>query len=288
MKIGLLGTGLMGAPMAIKLAGAGYEVTAYNRTPEKLEPLEKVGINTTSNPLEVMQFADCLILMLTDVEVIKKVILTEENKKHLDNKTIIQMGTIAPSHSKAIHQEIVSLGGEYLEAPVLGSIPQVKDGTLLVMVGATPQQFNYYLDLLKNFGPEPMLIGEVSSAATVKLAMNQLIGSLTTAFALSLGLVQKEGIEIDKFMDILRGSALYAPTFDKKLSRMVEGNFSNPNFPSKHLLKDMNLFCAEAGSLGLDVSLVEAVSKVVQKALDLGLANEDYSALFAAVNPQED
>ena len=94
---------------------------------------------------------------------------------------------------------------------------------------------------MKIFSPQPLHIGPVGSAAAIRLAMNQLICSLTTSFALSLGLIIREGIDIDIFMKILRDSALYAPTFDKKLQRMLERNYENPNFPAKHLLKDTNI-----------------------------------------------
>ncbi len=194
------------------------------------------------------------------------------------------MGTISPRESKQIRDEVVACGGEYLEAPVLGSIPQVKSGSLIVMVGADSEQFEKCSDLLKVFSPEPLHIGGVGSGAAIKLAMNQLIGSLTTAFALSLGLVIREGIDVYLFMQIVRDSALYAPTFEKKLQRMLERNYENPNFPVKHLLKDTNIFINAAESVGLDVSIQEGVRKVLEKTIKLGLADLDYSALFSAVN----
>lgn len=95
MKVGLIGTGLMGAPMAVKLAEAGYQVTAYNRTTEKLKPLAEIGIHTTNKPLEVIQASDCIILMLTDATAIENTILSSETRDSLAGKTIIQMGTIA-------------------------------------------------------------------------------------------------------------------------------------------------------------------------------------------------
>ncbi len=169
------------------------------------------------------------------------------------------MATIYPTESKEIRDEVVACGGEYLEAPVLGSIPQVKSGSLIVMVGASPEQYEKWSGLLKVFSPEPLHIGAVGSGAAIKLAMNQLIGSLTTAFALSLGLIVREGIDVDLFMQIVRDSALYAPTFDKKLQRMLERNYENPNFPVKHLLKDTNIFINAAESVGIDVSIQEGV-----------------------------
>ena len=284
MKITVLGTGLMGAPMAQKLAEKGYEVTAYNRTPEKLKPLEDAGINTTTDPTVALKASECIILMLSDISAIRGVLLdTETMKQHLVGKTFIQMGTIAPQESKALGDAMIEAAAQYLEAPVLGSIPQVKSGTLQIMVGSTPEQYEKWVEVLKNFGENPLHTGEVGTAAAMKLAMNQLIGSLTSAFASSLGMIEREGVDIEQFMSILRDSALYAPTFDKKLERMRDRDFSNPNFPSKHLLKDVNLFIKEAESLGLDLNLVQGVKAVVEKTLTLGLADQDYSALFCAV-----
>lgn len=287
MKIGFIGTGLMGEPMAAKILKANHQAIAYNRTKSKLETLKKAGAEIAESPAEVIKNSDCVILMLSDAPTIHNLVLSDTAKKELSGSTIVQMGTIAPAESKAIRDEVVAAGGEYLEAPVLGSIPQVKSGSLIVMVGATPEQFQRYLSLFKIFSPEPLLIGEVGAAAAVKLAMNQLIGSLTTAFSLSLGLIMRHGIEIETFMTIVRESALYAPTFDKKLERMVERNYANPNFPTKHMLKDTKLFINAAESVGLDVSLQEGVRQVLEKAIELGLADVDYSSLFSAVNPEE-
>jgi 3-hydroxyisobutyrate dehydrogenase len=283
MKLAFLGTGLMGFPMAQRLLEANHELIAYNRTPEKLAPLEAVGAKITTQPEEAISAAECTILMLTNAAAIQSVLLCDTARQHLAGKTVIQMGTITPTESKAICNEVVAVGGEYLEAPVLGSIPEAKTGKLIVMVGAAIEQFQRYLDLLKNFSPEPLLIGEVGTAAGLKLALNQLIASLTTGFAMSLGFVQNQGIDVDVFMQILRGSALYAPTFDKKLQRMLEGNYANPNFPTKHLLKDTDLFIAEAKESGLNVSSIEGIKQVLESAVKQGLAEEDYSALFAAI-----
>ncbi|MDJ0553826.1 MAG: NAD(P)-dependent oxidoreductase [Microcoleaceae cyanobacterium MO_207.B10] len=287
MKIGFLGTGLMGLPMAEKLLEANHTLTAYNRTKSKLEPLEKVGAQIANSPAEAIQNSECLILMLTNAEAIQSVLLSDSSKAELSGRTVIQMGTISPTESKQIRDEVVACGGEYLEAPVLGSIPQVKSGSLIVMVGAEPEQFEKWSGLLKVFSPEPLYIGEVGSGAAIKLAMNQLIGSLTTAFALSLGLIVREGIDVDLFMQIVRDSALYAPTFDKKLQRMLERNYENPNFPAKHLFKDTNIFINAAESVGLDVSIQKGVRQVLEKTIELGLSDLDYSALFSAVNSEK-
>lgn len=284
MKIGFFGTGLMGQAMVKKLLQGELPVIAYNRTESKLESLKALGADITTDPTQAIREADCLILMLADAIAIEEVILADPSL--LANRTVIQMATIAPSQSKNILQAVQKAQGDYLEAPVLGSIPQVKEGTLQVMVGATEVQFQQWSSLLQHFG-KPDYIGEVGTASALKLALNQLIASLTSAFSLSLGFVQREGVSVDKFMEILRESALYSPTFDKKLERMQNRDFSNPNFPTKHLLKDTDLFLNQAQADSLNVSSLEGVQKIVQKAIELGLSNVDYSSVFSAINPPE-
>jgi len=274
--------GLMGLPMTIKLLDdPNLSVMGYNRTSEKLTALKSYNIPVTSNPKEAIKFADCLILMLTNSSAIEEVILNHQT--NLEGKTIIQMGTISPDESKELKVKVETKKGEYLEAPVLGSIPEVKTGKLLVMVGSTKTQFNQWENLLKNFGETPILIGEVGTASAMKLALNQLIAGLTSTFALSLAMIQQQGVKVEQFMQILRESALYAPTFDKKLSRMCEHNYQNPNFPTKHLLKDINLFLTQAEKMGLNISTLKGIENIVNQAIKKGFAEGDYSALFEGI-----
>lgn len=271
--------------MAQQLQASGHQVHAWNRTTSKVDTLVDTGIKPIPTAIDAIRAADDLVvLMLTDAAAIHSTLLSPDAKAQLSGRTVLQMGTIAPQESKTIAQAVTAAGGQYLEAPVLGSIPQAKAGSLIVMVGATPEQFDQWLPVLKCFGPDPQFMGPVGAGSGVKLAMNQLIGTLTTAFSMSLGLVQQEAIDIEKFMAIVRESALYAPTFDKKLGRMCDLNFANPNFPTKHLLKDMTLFVQAAETFNADVA--KSVAQIAQNAVNQGLADQDYSAVFAAVNTQ--
>lgn len=288
VKVSFLGIGLMGLPMAQRLIGAGYSVTAYNRTATKLEKLSEVvnpkgSIAIAHTPAEAIAASDCVVLMLTDAQAIRDVL----HQADLSDRTVIQMSTISPDESREICREVMAAGGTYLEAPVLGSIPEAKSGNLIVMVGAEPEQFEQWKPLLQTLGENPVLIGSVGSAATVKLALNQLIGSLTSAFAASLGLVLRQNVDVEAFMQIVRQSALYAPTFDKKLQRMIDRDFEHPNFPTKHLQKDMNLFVETAKSSNLDTASIEGVQQILQTAIDLNLADLDYAALFSVIVPEE-
>lgn len=283
MKVAFLGTGLMGQPMAQTLLAAKIPVIAYNRTPGKLEPLKAAGAEIAAKPYQAIRGADCVILMLTNAAAIYSVLLSDRSSGAIAGRSIIQMSTITPTESKEIQDAVVAAGGEYIEAPVLGSIPEAKAGKLILMVGAYREQYQRHLELLKHFGPEPMLVGRVGTAMALKLAMNQLIASMTTAFALSLGFVQRHDIDADRFMQILRDSALYAPTFDKKLTRMVDGNYDNPNFPTKHLLKDTDFFIEEAKLADLNVRSIEGVREILEMAMKMSFESADYSSIFAAI-----
>ena len=171
--------------------------------------------------------------MVRDGSVVRELLSDEGFIPSLGGRTVIQMSTIAAAESLRLMEDVRGAAGDYLEAPVLGSVPQAEEGKLLVMVGGSSEQLERWGGLLRCFGPEPRLVGPVGHAATLKLAMNQLIASLSAAFSLSLGMVRRKGIEVDLFMDILRKSAFYAPTFDRKLPQMLARDFSSANFPGR-------------------------------------------------------
>ena len=285
MKIALIGTGLMGRPMGERVLAAGYHLTVFNRSREKAELLRSSGAEIAATAAEAIGSAECVLLMLADGIAIREVLFNENPKPDLARRTVIQMGTISPTESIGFHKEVLERGGDYLEAPVLGSIPEASAGKLLIMVGASKPQFDKWSTLLESFGSEPLLIGEVGKAAAVKLALNQLIASLTVGFASSLGLVQSLGIEAGLFMKILRRSALHAPIFDKKLKFMLDRDYGIGNFPSKHLLKDVALFSAAAQTVNLETIGIEAIHRLLEITLEKGYADGDYSALFEAVRP---
>jgi 3-hydroxyisobutyrate dehydrogenase-like beta-hydroxyacid dehydrogenase len=286
MNIALLGTGLMGEPLARRLLTEGHTVTAWNRSPGKTEALAADGAAVADSAAEAIAGADWVVTMLANADALREVLLSPEARGQLAGRRVLNMATIAPHEARELNTEVERAGGDFMECTVLGSIPEARSGTLILMVGGTAGQFEAAGPLLAAFGGNPLYIGEVGKAATLKLAMNQLIAGLTTSFALSLGLVQREGLDVEQFMDVLRDSALYAPTFDKKLGRMVEGNYADPNFPVEHLLKDVHLMEDAARKDGLDASLMTTIAAILEKAETQGLAKSDYSALFEAVNPR--
>lgn len=278
----VLGLGLMGLAIAARLRHEGFEVTAWNRGAAGARRGVEAGLRVQPALAEAVAGASTLLLTLSDFEAIDG-LLFAPGAPSLDGRRLLQMGTIGPDESRALAAKSAAAGARYLEAPVLGSIPEAGAGTLILMVGGERADFEALAPLLEALGRAPELLGPVGSGAAMKLAMNQLIASLTLGFSASLGLVQAEGLSVDRFMDLLRKSALYAPTFDKKLPRMLGRDYGNPNFPLKHLAKDVELFRRAALAHGIETGVLAAALAVLEKGCAGGRADEDYAALFEAV-----
>lgn len=273
--------------MAERLLETGHELLVYNRTRDKTRQLEDQGATVTATPHEAIAGTELTLLMLSDAAAIRETLEPHGRFPDLEGRTLCQMGTIAPRESIALLEDIRRVGGEYFEAPVLGSRPQARTGKLIVMVGATESQYNRWLDLLEIIGEGPQLIGKVGQAAALKLAFNQLIGSQLVGFATALALVRHHDIDAEVLMTQLRQSALYAPTFDAKLARLQSRDFEDPNFPARLLLKDLDLARNLAAELDLNTSALEGLCSLVDAALEQGKGDYDYSVVGAVIDPHE-
>jgi len=273
----------MGQALGERLLEQQQTLVIYNRNANKTVKLAQKGATALNSAQQAVSISDICLLFLSDANAINTVLDTIESQ-HLIGKTFIQMGTIAPDESRLLEQRLNQQDCSYPECPVLGSLPEARSGSLILMAAGDRAVFDAVLPLLNQIGNQPKYFGTTGNGSTVKLAMNQLIAGLTSSFALSLALIEKEGVDSDEFMSVVRDSALYAPTFDKKLERMLTRDFANPNFPTKHLAKDTTLFLNIAERLALNTAALEGISDLLQYTLAKGLADTDYSALYAGVH----
>jgi 3-hydroxyisobutyrate dehydrogenase len=283
MKISVIGAGLMGGAIAQKLFEHKNDVIVFNRTKEKLEKLKSLGIKIAETPLEALENSNVIILMLADANAINSVLINDDVLNKVGGKLIIQMGTILPEESKTFQKIFEEKGAEYFEAPVLGSVPQILSENLIVLVGSTKEQFEKHRGIFSAFSKDVYHIGEIGKAAAIKLAFNNLIASLIPAFSLSFGIVKKANINPEIFMEILRKSALYAPTFDSKLPMIMQEDFSKANFPAKHMLKDGKLIEQYASQLNLNTKVINALNSVLEETVKSGYAEQDYSSVYKAI-----
>lgn len=283
MKISVVGAGLMGGAIARKLFENGNEVFVYNRTKAKLSELKSLGIIICNTPSECVENTDIIILMLADTSAINSVMINDDVLKKVKDKLIIQMGTILPEESKEFQKIFTQNGAEYFEAPVLGSVPQILNESLIVFIGGTDEQFKKHKHIFSSISKDIYYIGEIGKASAIKLAYNNLIASLIPSFSLSFGIIKKLNINPELFMEILRKSVLYAPTFDSKLPMILSEDFSKANFPTKHLLKDGRLIERYASSLNLNTKIIHALNSVFEEAVISGSAEQDYSSVYKII-----
>ena len=275
--IALLGTGLLGEAIGHRLLSQGCELRVWNRNPQRCQGLLEAGAAPIAHLSEgAAAGCDAVITVLRDGQVTRTVVA---ELGPLGGSCVIPMGTMGITEIRGLAADVQNQNGRCLEAPVLGSRPQALQGSLLVMAGGETQLFEQQRPLLELLSEQPLLVGPIGSGSATKLALNQLIASLTHAFSLSIRLVQQAGVPVDTFMAILRNSALYAPTFDKKLQRMLDGHYSEPNFSTALLRKDLRLFLEEAAAAGLQASGLQGLDLLLEQSSGSQLDDLDYCAL---------
>ena len=275
-RIALLGTGLLGASIGHRLLEEGHSLKVWNRTPEKCQALLEAGGQAIGSLSDGASDCDTVISVLRDGPASAAVL---HQLGGLEGSCVMGMGTMAIAESQALEQQINAQHGTYLEAPVLGSRPEALKGSLLVMAGGSAELFERQRPILETLSAEPRLMGPVGSGMASKLALNQLIASLTHGFSLALRLVQAQGVGVEEFMEVLRPSAVYAPTYDKKLERMLDQSYDNPNFSTALLRKDLGLFLQASQQAGLDASGLQGILELLQQAQGDAIDGLDYCAL---------
>ena len=275
-SVALIGTGLLGEAIGRRLLEQGVTLHVWNRTPSRCQSLLDAGAHHLETLASAKQASDVIITVLRDGPTTARSIAALGD---LTGQSIIPMGTMGIVEIRRLAEQTNKQGGQLLESPVLGSRPQALAGTLLLMAGGEPSLFERHQPLLRYLSERPRLVGPVGSGAACKLGLNQLIASLTHAFSLSLRLIQQAEVPVETFMDILRPSALYAPTFDKKLKRMLDADYDDPNFSTSLLRKDVLLFLEEALAADLHAEGLSSLATLLGKAEGSALDALDYCAL---------
>ena len=274
MEITLVGSGLLGTAIGERLLARGYRLHVWNRRQERAQALVAAGAQLASSPAEAVAAGELVITVLSDGPITAEVLLNQAGTA-LPGRLVLQVATIAPAESRDLAIALQQRSARYLETPVLGSRPEALAGCLQVMVGGELADLERARPVLMALGGEPRHLGPVGAALHTKLALNQLIASLTHSFSLALHVVQQAGVEVA----ILRESALYAPTFDKKLAKELADDYSNPNFPTAHLRKDLQLFLTAAAALQLETQGLRGLAELLERATAAGLDELDYSSL---------
>ena len=289
--LAFLGLGQMGAPMAARLLDAGHQLTVWNRTPEKAEPLVARGARSASSPAEAASGAEAAFTMLATPEALDEVVFGPHGlaERLGDGGTLIEMSTMGPH---TIHRvaERLGPGVTLIDAPVLGTVPHAEDGTLKIFVGGAEEDLARWREVLSAMG-NPIHVGPQGAGAAMKLVVNSTLGGLMTALGEALALADAFGLDEKTVLDILSDSAIGA-TAKSKRDKVETGSYP-PNFKLSLARKDLRLVTEEAERTGARLRVAPEALRWLEEADDADLSDLDYSAVIAHIrglrpDPPED
>ena len=279
MKIGFIGLGIMGKPMALNLLKAGYELTVANRTGAKCAPLVAAGARAGSYRAAA-ESCEVLITMLPNGPQVRELMLGGDGvAAHMKpGSTFIDMSSINPVDSRAIGAALAGYGVEMLDAPVSGGEPKAIDGTLSIMVGGKQEVFDKYKDMLGAMGSSVVRCGELGAGNTTKLANQIIVACNIQALAEALTLAQKAGVDPNLVFDAIKGGLAGSTVMNAKVPMMLAGN-DRPGFKIDLHIKDLNnaLDCAHA--VGAPVPMTASVQEILQWLHNHEGGAKDHSAI---------
>ncbi|RXJ87837.1 2-hydroxy-3-oxopropionate reductase [Arcobacter sp. CECT 8985] len=280
MKVGFIGLGIMGKPMAKNLLKANYDIVVTNRSKSSVDELVKAGAKAANNAKEVASACDVIITMLPNSPQVKEVVLGENGIINTvkAGTTVIDMSSIAPLASQEISKELEKKDVEFLDAPVSGGEPKAIEGTLSVMVGGKKEIFDKYYDLLKAMSNSVVYTGKVGAGNTTKLA-NQIIVALNiAAMSEALVLSTKAGVEPELVYNAIKGGLAGSTVLDAKAPLIMDRKF-DPGFKINLHIKDLQNALDTAHEIGAPSQLTAAVMEIMQAMKVQGEDNLDHSAL---------
>jgi 3-hydroxyisobutyrate dehydrogenase-like beta-hydroxyacid dehydrogenase len=281
-KVGFIGLGLMGGPMAANVVRAGLPLTVYNRTADKAEPLKKLGAAVAASPKEVAQNSETIITMLSDATAVETVLKGDDGvlAGAAAGLVLIDMSTVAPDQSQAIGAMLAEHDIKMLDAPVGGSTGPATEGTLSIVVGGDEAVFEAQKELLGVMGKDVFYLGPQGSGATMKMAFNLIVAAQMMSLAEAMLLAIKGGVSARVAGEILAGRNFSSGLIRRKVQNIVNADYT-PAFPLKHMQKDLGLMVRTGDRLGVTLPATSATHQIFTAAKTRGHEDEDFAAVFS-------
>jgi len=278
-KIGFIGIGIMGKPMAKNLIDACYPIVAYDINKDALEEMVAYGADKSSSCQEVASQCDVIITMLPNSPDVKKVILGKEGviKGVKKGQILIDMSSISPLVSQEIAKELYEKGAEMLDAPVSGGQEKAQSGTLAIMVGGKEEIFKKCKPILEVMG-KPVLVGEIGAGQTTKLVNQVIVAINIAAVAEGLLLGKKAGVDPQRIFEAIKGGLAGSQCLTDKAPRMFTGNYE-PGFRMKLHVKDLNNVLETSRELHTAMPLTAQVMEMMQTLITDGHSEADHGGL---------
>lgn len=280
MRVGFIGLGIMGKPMAQNLIKAGYDLKVYDIMTAAVDEVVAAGAKRGENNADVAKDSDIVITMLPNSPHVKAAVLGENGV--LDGAKsgtiLVDMSSINPIASKEICAKVEKKGCFMLDAPVSGGEPKAIDGTLAIMVGGKQELFEQVKDILAVMGASVTLCGGIGAGNTTKLANQIIVAANIAAVGEALVLGKKAGVEPEAIYKAIRGGLAGSTVMDAKAPMMMDGNFK-PGFRINLHIKDLTNALDTGHDVGAPLPLTAAVMEMMQWLRATGYEGEDHSSL---------
>ena len=281
-RIGFIGLGTMGAAMATNLAKAGFPLTVWNRTASKTEPFARLGAKVAKGPAQLASDVDVVVTMVSQPKDIEQVVLSPDGV--LDGlragSVLIDMSTVSPVTSRKLAGAVTTKQAEFLDAPVVGSKGPATEGALVILIGGLPSTLERCRPIFLAMGKTIIHAGGVGMGSALKLATNLMLAHLAAGFSEGLLLVQRAGLDPQRYLEVLEASTFRSPWYQTKGVGMMKRDFTT-HFALKHMSKDVRLMMELAKDVGAALPITKAIEQLFAQSETAGKADLDYSAILA-------
>jgi 3-hydroxyisobutyrate dehydrogenase-like beta-hydroxyacid dehydrogenase len=279
MEIGFIGLGDMGMGIVPRLLAGGHQVTGWNRSPLKAEPLRKLGMLWADSPKAVAAQSDIVFCIVTDAQAVEAIALGPEGviAGLKPDGIFLDMSTIAPDSSRAIAKTFADKGLCMLDAPISGSTVTLSEGKASIMVGGDRAAYDRVEPVLLSIGPKVTYIGSNGLAVQLKLAINLVLMVEVIAFGEGVALAEKGGVAREVAVDAMLKSVVASPVLGYRGPFILEGNMPKVPLADVNLQqKDMQLVLELGRKMGVPVPLAAAANEMMNACRGLGIAHNDF------------
>jgi 3-hydroxyisobutyrate dehydrogenase len=287
VRVGFLGLGVMGQPMALNLARAGTPLVVWNRTPSRCGPLREAGAVVAASPADVFAAADTVLMMLADAAATDEVLGrgTPTFQARVAGHTVVHMGTTSPAYSQALAADVAAAGGRYVEAPVSGSrVPAVKGELVGMLAGDAVDEVR---PLLAPMCHETFACGAAPNALLMKLAVNLYLITMVTGLAEAMHFATRHGLDPRLFEAVLSAGPMASSVSRGKTAKLVAGDF-DVQASVANVLENNRLVAEAARAAGLASPLLDVCHALYGEASALGHDGSDMVAVLHAIEARTD
>ncbi|MFL6098926.1 MAG: NAD(P)-dependent oxidoreductase [Actinomycetales bacterium] len=283
-RLGFLGIGLMGRPMALNLARAGTALTIWNRTPGKADELRVAGAAVAETPDDVFAASDVVFEMLATESAIDEVLGRHESgfRVPIAGRTLVHMGTTAPEYSATLEAAVRQAGGRYVEAPVSGSRGPAQRGELVIMLAGDRDAVAQVERLVAPLARQTTRCGAVPNALLMKLAVNLYLITMVTGLAESVHLAKASGLDLDLLARVLDAGPMASNVSTAKLAKLLGADYS-AQAGAHDVFKNARLVAAAARAAGVASPVLDVCRDLFAETVALGHSDEDMVAVIRAI-----